>query len=109
MNERLTSRMQTSIIRAASSILAIMEPVFSLLGLRIDFSRTKLSLLLDGFFLIDEIRVRLEGKNYCNADIIYSILRGIIDRMTGYTQSTKMNRVKAVYGSLVSSVMLSNW
>lgn len=53
----------------------------------------------------------LEGKDYCTADIVFLIMRGFIDRVTGYKMAPNMTRLHAMYSLLmnINEVMSDNW
>lgn len=49
-----------------------------------------------------------EGKDYRPVDVVYSILCGFIDGMTGYTKSPMMTREHTMYSSFIGSAVSGN-
>lgn len=50
----------------------------------------------------------LEGKCYCAVDMLFRIKCGFIDLVTGYIDSSKMNRVHVMYSQLLSRILSGN-
>lgn len=72
------NRMRMSILRAVKSIPAAMEREFLLLELLIGFSRSGLSLKLNGLFLNNVARGLLEEKHYRVVDRVFQIVCGFM-------------------------------
>lgn len=64
---------------------------------------------LNLFFLTDAVLAMLEGKTYRTADMLCPIVCGFTDRMAGYTRSSNMTTVHAVFSALKSKAVSCNW
>lgn len=95
--------------RAVNSIFAALERHLLLPGLGIDFSQRESSLKLNGILLNGGARRILEGKECRAIDMVFPILCGFIDHVTGYAKSPKMTKVHAMYSLLMSSVGTGIW
>lgn len=101
--------MPTYILQAVISILEVVERDSWLLVPWIDFSYKESSFELNGVYLNGEVGEMLEGKNYRAVEMLIPVACGFIDWLTGYRQSLNMTKMHAMYNSMVSRAMSSNW
>lgn len=110
VHERMSlCRMQTSVLRASSSIPSAMKPDLSLPRLRTDTSLREYSWHLKGFHLNGGVRVILEGEGYCVVNMVLLSMCGFIDHVTEYIKSPKITRLHTMFSLLISAVALRNW
>lgn len=85
------------LLRAYTSILALIKKEYALLGLHVNFARRKRTSQLYAMFTGDELRGRLERKNYYAVEILSPSTAAIIGRSLGFGEPSKLTRMNVPY------------
>lgn len=51
----------------------------------------------------------LEGRDYPAVDMLFRIVYGFFDSVTGYSKSSRMTTVHAIYILMISTVVAGYW
>lgn len=87
---RVLSQLKIEVLGGGNSVLSVIQEQCALPKLQTDFSKTKVSVQLNGIYMDTVLRVMLDGKHYPSLDMVIPFIGCFVDNVSGYGESCPM-------------------
>lgn len=106
MQRQLHSQIKVSILLHVNFLLTSIEQETGFPGLHVDYLSESFSLQFNGLSLNSSVHIMLEGKDCPAMNMVFSIIRAYVDRITGFQKDANMTIVRRMYPDIASKVVL---
>ena len=97
-----------TVLKGCNSLLRSIQDLYTMPGIRYDFSKKECSTALNGIYTNTGLRGMLEGKDYKVLDTIFPIVFAYVDTWLSDNDSAPLTEVHALYTDIINTILSDN-
>ena len=97
-----------TVLKGCNSLLRSIQDLYTMPGIRYDFSKKECSTALNGIYTNTGLRGMLEGKDYKVLDTIFPIVFAYVDTWLSDNDSAPLTEVHTLYTDIINTILSDN-